>query len=201
MPQINQIARDYRERGVSVLAMNYMESLSTVQTYQNMYPDLLMLRDTTGSAYSTYRQNGYIPLNYVIDHDMQQTIDYWMEGYNHSTILNRITNLLSDVTAKVQLDAPSFPRGTNLGFDVVVTNWIPANRTVYMMVDIELPSGGYFALGTTQLNLSASEVRIIPYDMTIPLTAPLGDFTVRARLGMPPMDLWNADYGDFEITP
>lgn len=184
------------------MALNYMEGLSTVQTYQNMYPNILMLRDSSGSVYNTYRQNGYIPLNYTIDHDLDQTVDFWMEGYNNTTITNRIDNLLADVTVNMDPDASSFQRGTTLGFDVNVTNWINANRTCYMLIDIEMTTGGYYPLGgAQQLTLSPLEVRLIRHDDLIPMIAPLGDYTMRARLGSPPTDLWCADYFDFTVTP
>ena len=202
MPQINTIAQDYAAKGVKGLGLNYMESLSTVQTYQNWYPNILMLRDSSGSVYSSYRQNGYIPLNYVIDHDMDQTVRYWMEGYNNTTIKNQIENNLADVTANMDPAATSFQRGTQCVFDIEVTNWMNSNRTVYMLLDVELPSGGYRSLGPTQqLNLTALQVMLDPHAHNIPMAAPLGSYRMRVRLGMPPADLWNADYFDFEVTP
>jgi hypothetical protein len=101
----------------------------------------------------------------------------------------------------VILDAPSFPRGSTLGFDVVVTNWTAYSMAnVYMLVNIDLPSGGSYKVDIVPLNLAPNEVRSIPYDLPIPSSVPLGDYAVRVLVGIPPVNLWNADTGAFEIT-
>lgn len=184
-----------------MLGLNYQESQTIVQNFQNSYPYILMLKDTSGSVYGKYRQNGYIPLNYLIDHDLSQSVVYWSEGYSHSTMLNKINATVADVTANLAPDASSYPRGGTLGFDVEVTNWIAANRYVYMLLDIEMPAGNYYPVQTTPLNLTPSEFRIIRKDLPIPMSAPIGSYMLRVRLGMPPADLWNLDTADFNITP
>ena len=46
MPQINTFARDWGDRGLVVLGINLWQSQSIVQTYQNQYPEILMLKDS-----------------------------------------------------------------------------------------------------------------------------------------------------------
>lgn len=184
-----------------VIGLNYGESTGTVQHYQNLYPNILMLCDYSGSVYSRYRQNGYIPLNYVIDHDLDQTIDYWMEGYNHATITNHMNALLPDVSLILDPDSYTYTRGGTLGFDITVYNWTGSNQSVYMLIDVEMPGGSYYDVSTTPVNLSPNETRVIAQDLNIPMSAPVGDYRMRARLGTPPADLWNADFFAFEITP
>jgi len=184
-----------------VLGINLWEAQGTVQNYQNQYPNILMLMDP-GTVWAVYKQGGYIPLNYVIDHNLNQTIDYWSEGYTHSTIESHIVNLLSDVSVDAQMDAYTYHKGAYLGFDLVLTNWAAVNRTVYMLIDIEMPNSSYYAVGgATAVSLSAGQVRTIRKNLPIPTTAPTGDYMLRVRLGLPPADLWFAEYADFEIVP
>lgn len=203
MPQIDGIASTYADRGVVVMGINYKESLGIVQNYQNMYPNILMLRDTSGSVYNQYRQNGYIPLNYVIDHDLSQTVLFWMEGYSHSTIQNKIINALSDVSVNLTPFSTQIPLGTQLQFDITVENHITgAGRFCYMLLQAETPSGGSVQVGNvTTLNLAPAEVRVINKNLTIPVTAPLGTYRMKALLGMPPSSLWTMDFFDFDIVP
>lgn len=202
MPQINTIGLEDAERGVVVIGVNYKESLSIVQNYQNMYPGILMLMDPAGAHYSLYRYNGYIPLNYVIGHDIQQTVDYRMEGYSHGTITSRINALMSDVTVTLVPDSAIFQRGGNLGFDLEYTNWSNSTKNVATLLDVELPSENYRDLETSQVSLNAGQTIVLRQDLHIPGQAPLGDtYRMRSLLGKAPNDLWNGDSFHFEITP
>ncbi len=201
MPQIDGIAADYADQGVVVLGINYRESQTIVQNYQNNYPNILMLKDTYGTVYNLYRQNGYIPLNYVLDHDLRQTVDYWMEGYSHATIVNRINNLLSDVTLMLVPDAESFSQGGTVGFDLNFTNWNTTDSKSFLVaLDVKLPSGGYLFLDKLPVQLDPGEELTLRQDIPVPGNAPLNTYMMRARLGLKG-DLWNGDSFHFEIVP
>ena len=118
LPQVNSLAGSLAERGFVVLGINLYEDKNTVLSFQNQYPDILFLRDTNGTVFNTYMKNGGIPLNYLIDHDVQQTIDYSMEGYNQFLFQSRIMSLLSDVSVNLSPDSSTYQRGGLLGFDV-----------------------------------------------------------------------------------
>jgi len=201
LPQINALGASLAEEGGLVIGINYKEPLGTVQYYQNLYPNILMLCDYSGGVYSRYRQNGYIPLNYVIDHDLDQTIDYWMEGYNHSVITGKMNALLPDVSVVLDPDSYTYNRGGSLGFDATLYNWTGSNQSLYLLIDVELPSGSYYEVSTESINLSPNQTKVIAYDLNIPGAAPLGDYRMRVRLGTPPANLWNADFFNFEMVP
>jgi hypothetical protein len=164
-----------------------------------MYPNLLVLKDTSGSVYNMYRQNGYIPLNYLIDHDMQQTVSFWMEGY--SSFQSRIENLISDVSLNLTPDAATYQRGTNLGFDIDYKNYSPAPRTCYTITDVELPSSAYYVLlSPSTLSIGGNQSKNVRIDFPVPGGVALGTYRMRTRIGFPG-DLWNADFFEFDIIP
>ncbi len=184
-----------------MIAPNYKESHSIVQSYQDLYPNILMLEDTDGTAYGLYRYTGYIPLNYVIDHDLWQTVDYRMEGYNDQVIRSHIDGLLSDVVATITADSETYSPGGNLGFDLHYHNWGAATHSVYTTLDVKLPEGGYLNVETSELSLDPGETVTLRQDLTIPGAAPLDSYVMRIRLGLPPNDMWSSDYFDFELVP
>ena len=201
MPQINSLAATYRERGLVVIAVNIYESASIVRNYQNQNPNILFLLDTNGSVWNKYYQNGYIPLNYTIGHDLSQSVDYWMEGYSGSTIQSRLNNLYSDVSLIMTPDSATYHQGGTLGFDIDMKNYSPAPRTFYALVDVELPSSSYFALfPPVSLTLGGNQTKHVRINYPLPPAVPLGNYVMRARIGWP-ADLWNADTFDFEIVP
>ncbi len=200
MPQIDAIAADYADRGVVVLGVNYKESHATVQSMQEQYPDILMLEDPKGDAYALYRWNGYIPLNYVLDHDVQQTVDYRMEGYDDSVIRGRIEALLAAVTVKLIPDGGSFQPGGNLGFDLEFHNWGGESESVAWDLTALLPGGSDLPVDAALLDLAPGQTWTLRQDLAIPGAAPLERYKMRCRVGQQPYDLWNMDYFDFELV-
>lgn len=65
--------------------MNSWDNLSVIKNYARQY-SYIFLQDSNGSSWNLYRQYGYVPLNYVIDNDGNQTVRFWMEGFNEPTI-------------------------------------------------------------------------------------------------------------------
>jgi hypothetical protein len=201
LPQINAIAADYADRGVVVLGVNYKESHAIVQAKQDQYPEILMLEDPKGDAYALYRWNGYIPLNYVLDHDIRQTVDYRMEGYSDTTIRARIEALLAAVSVNLAPDAESFHPGGPLGFDLVFHNWGDRTESVAWDLTALLPGGDTLPVEAALLDLAPGESLTLRRDLQVPGMAPLDLYKMRCRVGQQPSDLWNMDYFDFELLP
>ena len=201
LPQVNSLAGSLAERGFVVLGINLYEDKNTVLSFQNQYPDILFLRDTNGAVFNTYMKNGGIPLNYLIDHDVHQTIDYSMEGYNQFLFQSRIMSLLSDVSVNLFPDSSTYHRGGLLGFDVKIENWQKDSRTFYSLVDVRLPQGVYYPLyPPVPQTLAGNASRTVRIDYSLPQVAPLGDYLLRTRIGLPG-DLWMTDTFSFEVVP
>jgi hypothetical protein len=196
------MASGFSDRGFLILAVNNGEPLATVQTYQNQYANLLFLVDPNSSAFNLYKKpGGSIPLNYLIDHDMQQTINYSMEGFNLFLFQSRVIALLSDVGLLLAADSSAYQPGTMLGFDLDYKNWKSSQNVFFRLIDVKLPSGSYFSLyPPVQITLGPNEIRNVRYDFPLPALAPLGNYVLRVRAGQPG-DLWNADFCMFEIIP
>ncbi len=108
---------DYRNQGFVALAINLSEDMSVVRSYarQNSNP---YLRDN-GTVWGIYRQNGYIPLNYVVDPD--GVIRFFQEGFNEPLIRQVIEQYLpGQIEHDVGVMGIAAPTGT-LDSGVVVT--------------------------------------------------------------------------------
>lgn len=95
MPELQAIWEDYRSDRVQVIAVNLAESLDVVYPIAWIY-DYLILMDIDYSTWDLYVQGGYVPLNYVIDDDENQTVVGWMEGYEDSTVRSWIDEAIRD---------------------------------------------------------------------------------------------------------
>ncbi len=82
LPRLQVMYDDYGGDGFVPVTLNLNESIETVKYYarQYTYP---FLRDN-GGIYGTYRQNGYVPLNYVVDPD--GIIRYIAEGFDEAAV-------------------------------------------------------------------------------------------------------------------
>ncbi len=88
---------EYGSRGYIPLAINLWEDMETVvKAYARLYPYPFFRDD--GSAWSVYRMNGYIPLNYVID--TAGIVVGSMEGFNEALIRSWIEPYLTGVEEK-----------------------------------------------------------------------------------------------------
>ncbi|MEO0078145.1 MAG: hypothetical protein ABIK86_03995, partial [candidate division WOR-3 bacterium] len=108
---------DYRNQGFVALAINLSEDMSIVRSYarQNTNP---YLRDN-GTVWGIYRQNGYIPLNYVVD--PEGVIRFFQEGFNEQLIRQIIEQYLpGQIEHDVGVMGIAAPTGT-LDSGVVVT--------------------------------------------------------------------------------
>lgn len=70
--------------------------MNLVRAYARQYSYLFLL-DSNQSSWYLYRQNGYVPLNYVIDNDQNMTVAFWMEGFNEATIRYYIEQCLAGI--------------------------------------------------------------------------------------------------------
>lgn len=187
-----------------MLGINLWESAGTVQSYQTTYPHILMLHDVSGSVWDVYKIGGFIPLNYLLDHDFDQTVDYRSEGYNHGTLSIRIENLLSPVSVDLSLWAPTFQQGTSLDYTVELENHSSSSSSFFAVVDVKLPSGSYFSLYPSAFGLTLSAGEIKTYSPSYPLPVggpPIGSYDLRVQIGTYPPDLWMTDSESFAIIP
>lgn len=108
----------------------------------------------------------------------------------------------------VRIDLHSYPaavpRGGALEFDVTLQNTTPETQAVWGRTDAFLPGGSPYQgnplLGPTPVTLVpyASITRTLTH--TIPSTAPLGVYSYRARVGLPPQTIIDEDEFEFEVT-
>lgn len=200
MPQLNDIAAEFAAKGIRIITLNYQESLSIVQNYQNSYPDMLFLLDD-GSIYSLYAQNNYIPLNYVLNHDFDQTVEYWKEGFNEDEILDTIDAVRSRLVVTLSPGGDSFGPGDTIGYDVAVKSWTLMPIEAYVVVEAIFPGGESLSLGRAYLHFTLGETKTFQRQHVIPLDAPEGDYSIQALVGLPPADLWSADGFEFSVVP
>jgi hypothetical protein len=99
LPQLDVIQNDYGLSQLKIITINIRESWNIVKSYARGSP-CLFLRDGTESVWNMYRQNNWVPLNYVIKPDSSQTVYNWMEGFSESTIRNWIDQCLVGVEGK-----------------------------------------------------------------------------------------------------
>ena len=92
LPRLQKIYDDYHSKGLEVISVNAGDEWNKIKPLVRGY-SYLVLRDN-GAAWNKYRQQGYIPLNYVLDDDENQTVVYWMEGFNESVIRSKINSAL-----------------------------------------------------------------------------------------------------------
>jgi hypothetical protein len=200
LPHLGDIAVDYQEKGIQIIALNYQESVGIVQGYQNTYPEILFLLDDS-SIYSLYAQNNYIPLNYVLNHDFDQTVEYWEEGFDEDAVLGTVNDVRSDLVATLYPEADSYAPGETIGYNLKLKSWTLMPVGAYVVLDAVFPSGNTQRLKMAYLNFTLSEEKMFGLQQVIPMDVPSGDFKIRVQVGMPPGDLWSADYFDFTITP
>jgi hypothetical protein len=122
---------EYGERGYVPLSINLWQDMESVVKYyaqQYTYP---FFRDA-GAGWNTYRMNGYIPLNYVID--TAGIVVGSMEGFNEATIRSWIEPYLTGVTEERKQPLPEFTS--------IAPN--PASRT--QQIGFSLPAAGNVSL-------------------------------------------------------
>lgn len=76
------IRNDYVARGFEILGIDD-EDWSTQKPYNRQY-SWVFLRDANNAVWALYAQNGYIPLNYVIDPN--GIVRYWGEGFDEAAV-------------------------------------------------------------------------------------------------------------------
>jgi hypothetical protein len=76
------IRNDYVARGFEILGIDD-EAWSTQLPFNRQY-SWVFLRDANNAVWAQYAQNGYIPLNYVIDPN--GIVRYWGEGFDEAAV-------------------------------------------------------------------------------------------------------------------
>jgi len=92
LPRLQVLQDEYGSHGYKSLAVNLQDDMEVIKTYARQV-SFLHLKDN-GTAWGAYRQNGYIPLNYVIDAD--GVIRYIAEGFNEAAIRSVVLQYLPD---------------------------------------------------------------------------------------------------------
>jgi len=194
------MAGEYAGQKLIVLGLNYRESLSIVQSYQNTYPNIIMLQDTNGSVYNQYRQNGYIPLNYVLTQD--HLVEYWSEGFNQYAMEAALENVLPAVTVVVDNDGEPVPQGGVLSFDITLHNWDDTAQTFYAITRATVDGGAtYPLLGPVELTLNPGQELSTTLNQAIPGFTPLGTYEFEAVLGTyPPVEIMDTSSFGFEVV-
>jgi len=159
-----------------------------------------MLMDTSGSVYNLYRQNGYIPLNYVLDQD--HLVDYWSEGFNHAAMIASLESVLPEVTVVLENDGIPVPQGGVLSYDVTIHNWETTAQSFYALTQATAPNGSTYKLaGPMQLTLQPGQEIAVTLTQNIPPLAPLGMYEFEAVLGTyPPVDFMDSSSFGFEVV-
>lgn len=94
MPLVQALYDDYGSRGYMPLAINLFEDIDTVvKVFARQYTYPFFLDD--GTAWSAYRMEGYIPLNYVVD--PTGLVVGSMEGFDEPSLLAWVEPYLSGV--------------------------------------------------------------------------------------------------------
>jgi thiol-disulfide isomerase/thioredoxin len=109
LPRLQVMYEDYGEHGFTPLTINLSESMETVKLYARLatHP---YLRDG-GSVWNIYKQNNYIPLNYIVD--TSGVIRFWQEGFNEEQIDALIRQYLPDpIEHDVGVTGVMAPRGS-----------------------------------------------------------------------------------------
>jgi hypothetical protein len=92
LPRLHAFQVDYGPHGFQSIALNLGDDWSVILPYARLYSNLY-LKDN-GTFWSAYRQNGYIPLNYVID--TAGVVRYVTEGWSEPAVRGVIEQYLPD---------------------------------------------------------------------------------------------------------
>ncbi|MEO0085044.1 MAG: hypothetical protein ABIK37_00245 [candidate division WOR-3 bacterium] len=92
MPRLHAMQLDYGSHGFTSITVNLQDDWPTILTYARQYASLY-LKDN-GTVWPVYRQNGYIPTNYVID--TSGIIRYVTESFNEAAMRAVIEQWLPD---------------------------------------------------------------------------------------------------------
>jgi hypothetical protein len=93
------IRNDYSAQGFEIIGIGGYngDSWSSMKPYNRLYSWQFLMDGPSYPTYSAYYQNGYIPLNYVIDR--QGIVRYWAEGFSETAVRNAIQTWLVGVEA------------------------------------------------------------------------------------------------------
>jgi hypothetical protein len=93
LPRLHAFQVDYGPLGFTSIPVNLSDDWTVIKGYARQYASLYLKDD--GSFWSVYSQNGYVPLNYVID--TAGIIRYVAEGWNEAAVKAVIEQYLPEV--------------------------------------------------------------------------------------------------------
>jgi hypothetical protein len=145
---------EYGSQGYVPLAVNLwqdMENVVKVYARAYTYP---FFRDA-GAGWNTYRMNGYIPLNYVID--TAGIVVGSMEGFNEAVIRSWIEPYLTGISEEQKQPGSAFTRITpnpatrsqTVSFtipesrSVTLRVYSASGRLITTLIDTRLPAGNH----------------------------------------------------------
>ncbi|MBM3315934.1 hypothetical protein FJY71_08910, partial [candidate division WOR-3 bacterium] len=92
MPRLNSFQVDYGPHGFASITINLGDDWDVIKSHARLYANLF-LRDN-GSVWPVYRQNGYIPCNYIID--TSGIVRYVAEGFSEPVMRQVVEQYLPD---------------------------------------------------------------------------------------------------------
>lgn len=92
MPRLHAFQVDYGSHGFTSIPVNLSDNWDVIKPYARQYASLYLKDD--GTFWSVYQQNGYVPLNYVVD--TAGIIRYVAEGWNEDAVRQVIEQYLPD---------------------------------------------------------------------------------------------------------
>ncbi len=134
------------------------------------------------------------------------TMDVTVTCYNYYPYEGTcsVTGSTPNVSVTVTPSSTIVPQGGVLGYTPYIINNGGTAVTFQYWTDIILyngqPYGGNPVFGPAQLTLQPSQSRTRLLNISIPSNAPLGNYTLYARIGWNPNDIWDEDYFQFTVT-
>jgi hypothetical protein len=119
---------------VQVLVVDIYESMATTKWIQNTYNVTVpCLNDQSGTTWSQYNQNNYIPLNHILLGDDYQTVYFWDNSMTKNGIIYRITLALAQAVGEEPVETVPFSFKT-----ATVSNRVAVRYTLPYGSDVQL---------------------------------------------------------------
>lgn len=119
-----------------MLVIDINEPMSTTKWIQSYYHITVpCLNDQSGTSWSQYNQNNYIPLNHIILGDDYQTVYFWDNSMSKSAMIYRITLALAMAIGEEPIETIPFSfKATSLSSRISVKYSLPYGSDVLLTV-------------------------------------------------------------------
>ncbi len=163
-----------------------------------------LLKGTEVYAVDSTGTSGVVTL--TINPQYVGTMDVTVTAYNYYPYEGtcQVTGSVPNVSVTVTPSSTTVPQGGVLGYTPYMINNGGTAVTFQYWTDLILyngqPYGGNPIFGPVQLTLQPGQSRSRLLNFNVPNHAPLGTYTLYARIGWNPNDIWDEDYFEFTIT-